>query len=315
MTGGPVKVVYVAGATRSGSTLLHNLLAQVEGFEGIGELRDIWHYGLLDNRLCGCGTPFRSCPYWSSMIATSLGSMAAIDAAVLHAQTERFRTRDLLLSPPAVRRRAIEEAAPLLGALARVYTTIRDQTGCSVIVDSSKNPAYGYLLRRIPDLDVYFVHLVRDAPAVAHSLGKRKESEPGRNLPRKAAWRACADWLSRNVTCELFLGHPAARLVRVRYEDLVRDPAHVIRSIGSLAGEPVGDLGFIDDQSVDMSVRPHTVFGNPVRFRAGAVALRLDDAWRDQMSRSDAVLVRVVTAPLRLRYGYLGRSGGGHHPG
>lgn len=307
MTNAPVKVIYLAGATRSGSTLLHNLLAQIDGFEGVGELRDIWPYGLLDNRLCGCGTPFRSCPYWVNVIERAFGSMDAVDAATLRDRTERFRTRDLLLSLPAGRRRSLVEAAPLLDALADVYRAIRDQVGCRVIVDSSKNPAYGYLLRGIPDLDVSFVHLVRDPPAVAYSLGKRKESEPGRDLPRKTAWQASADWLSRNVACDMFLGRPAARFARVRYEDLVRDPAAVIRSIVTVTGEPVGDLGFLDEHVAHVSVRPHTVFGNPVRFRAGTVRLRLDDEWRHRMPRSHAALVLSMTAPLRLRYGYLGR--------
>jgi hypothetical protein len=302
-----VKVIYLAGATRSGSTLLHNLLAQIEGFEGVGELRDIWHYGLLENRRCGCGVPLRSCPYWVEVLERAFGSMGAVEAAVLHDRTERFRTRDLLLSSPARRRRLVSEAAPLVDALTAVYLAIRDHAGCQVILDSSKNPAYGYLLRGIPDLDVSFVHLVRDAQAVAHSLGRRKESEPGRDLPRKSAWRASADWCSRNLACEVFLGRPTERFVRVRYEDLVRHPAAVIQSIVTFAGEPAGDLGFVDEQEVQLSVRPHTVFGNPVRFREGAVRLHLDDEWHHRMRRSDATLVRSLTAPLRLRYGYLGR--------
>jgi hypothetical protein len=246
------------------------------------------------------------------VIDRAFGSIDAVEAAAQHERTERFRTRDLLLSVPAGRRRAQDDAAPLLEALAKIYVAIRDQTGCSVIVDSSKNPAFGYLLGCVPELDVFFVHLVRDATAVAYSLGKRKESEPGRHLPRKTARQASADWLLRNLACDRFLAR-GAQSVRVRYEDMVREPADVIRSIGALTGNPIGDIGFLDQRDAHMAVRPHSVFGNPVRFEVGAVRLRLDDAWRDQMPRADAALVRLVTAPLRFRYGYLGLSGATLH--
>src|SRR5918995_1530890 len=53
----PVKVLYVAGLGRSGSTILANTLGQVEGFFSGGELNFIWKHALIENRLCGCGTP------------------------------------------------------------------------------------------------------------------------------------------------------------------------------------------------------------------------------------------------------------------
>jgi hypothetical protein len=37
-----VKVLYIDGQGRSGRTLLHNVLGQVEGFFAAGDLREIW---------------------------------------------------------------------------------------------------------------------------------------------------------------------------------------------------------------------------------------------------------------------------------
>ena len=42
----PVRVLYVAGAGRSGSTVLANLLGEVPGFVSVGEVRFLWERGL-----------------------------------------------------------------------------------------------------------------------------------------------------------------------------------------------------------------------------------------------------------------------------
>src|SRR3712207_8209479 len=55
MTNYPVKVLYVVGLGRSGSTILSNSLGQIGGFFSGGELNFIWRHNVLENRLCGCG--------------------------------------------------------------------------------------------------------------------------------------------------------------------------------------------------------------------------------------------------------------------
>lgn len=45
-----VKVLYIAGWGRSGSTILDNVLGQVEGFFSGGELSYLWERGLSENR-------------------------------------------------------------------------------------------------------------------------------------------------------------------------------------------------------------------------------------------------------------------------
>ena len=61
----PFRVLYIGGWGRSGSTLLDRLLGQAEGSFSVGEMRDLWLRGVLENRRCGCGEPFDSCPFWT----------------------------------------------------------------------------------------------------------------------------------------------------------------------------------------------------------------------------------------------------------
>jgi len=57
-----LKVLYVIGWDRSGSTLLDNLLGGVDGFFSSVELHKIWQEGLTEGRKCGCGRPVAACP-------------------------------------------------------------------------------------------------------------------------------------------------------------------------------------------------------------------------------------------------------------
>ena len=72
----PVKVLYVAGLGRSGSTILANTLGQVEGFFSGGELNFIWKHALIENRLCGCGRPSRECPFWGPVFNGEFGGQS-----------------------------------------------------------------------------------------------------------------------------------------------------------------------------------------------------------------------------------------------
>ena len=60
-----VKVLYIGGLGRSGSTLLDRMLGQLPGFFSAGEIRDLWQRGLRENALCGCGAPFKECEVWT----------------------------------------------------------------------------------------------------------------------------------------------------------------------------------------------------------------------------------------------------------
>ena len=71
-----VKVLYIAGWGRSGSTILTNLLGQVPGFFSGGELRYLWERNLAGGHECGCGEAFLDCKIWSRVgsVTTEIAS-------------------------------------------------------------------------------------------------------------------------------------------------------------------------------------------------------------------------------------------------
>ena len=74
-----MKVLYVAGSGRSGSTIVDNILGQLDGVGRVGEVRFLWERGMLEDRTCGCGAAFSACPFWRAVLERAFGGPAGVD--------------------------------------------------------------------------------------------------------------------------------------------------------------------------------------------------------------------------------------------
>jgi hypothetical protein len=243
---GTVKVLYVAGSGRSGSTILDRTLGQLDGFFSVGELCNLWERGVLARRRCGCGTPVPDCPIWRQVLADTLGGTDSVDAARL-AAVARHRLRvwsvpKLLLGRAGRRERTADDIYQ--ATLARLYRAVQRRTGCRVIVDSSKSPVYARLLAAIPGVDVAVVHLVRDPRATAWSfLRKKKLPDFGddRVMARQHPLVSARRWGVWQAATELLWRGRRGHYLRLHYEDFVRDPQAAVRPVIALVGEePTG---------------------------------------------------------------------------
>jgi hypothetical protein len=282
-------VLYLAGSGRSGSTLVTTALGQMEGFFAAGELRYLWQRGLVEDRPCGCGTTVRDCPIWTPILA----ALPPHDpAGIARGLRERLRMRNRLQV----------EAHPDDAVIAALYRGIAEHTGGAVVVDSSKLPPYAVLLRSLPGIDLRVLHVVRDPRAAAFSWRRRRSLDGDERLmTRHPVWKAALLWSVWNAAVLRRFGN--GLYLRVRYEDLVRDPVAWMRRIAAFAGCAPGELPFTDDGLLKLGVT-HSVAGNPVRHRTGAVPIAADDEWRSGMSGRAHAVVTALTAPLLPRLGY-----------
>jgi hypothetical protein len=293
-----MKVLYVMGHGWSGSTILGNVLGELEGFVHVGELRTIWDDGMLGEAICGCGRPVRACDRWTGVTSRALGSaLDPAEVAAWHGAASRVRHTLRLLRID----RGMPAGWPALDAYlpvaARLYSAIGEATGSRVVVESSKRAGDAALLRLVPGVEAHFVHLVRDPRAVAYSWRKREARGHG---PVATA----RDWTAFNLLDEAIRRKAGPRRsIRVRYEDFVARPRPTVEAIVGMTGESVPVLPFEDEHTVTLGSN-HTVLGNPVRFQAGPVELRNDERWKDGLRRADRLVVTALTLPLLLRYGY-----------
>ena len=63
-----IKVIYISGSARSGSTILGNILGGLNQFFNTGELIEIWDNGKDCDELCGCGDTIHDCKIWKRVI-------------------------------------------------------------------------------------------------------------------------------------------------------------------------------------------------------------------------------------------------------
>jgi hypothetical protein len=307
----PVRVLLIGGWGRCGSTLLDMLLGEVPGFVSVGEVREIWLRGCVENRPCGCGAPFRECPFWSDVAASAYGGWDRLDLPDLlrtRYRLERAPAAPLLLAP-RLGRGIAARIRRYTDALHRLYRAIQDVSGRGIVVDSSKMSTHALMLHRDRGIDLRVLHLVRDSRGVAFSAAKRVElpgtaSSSPAVLPRHGTAFAAGRYLVHNVLAHVLrpLGIPYRLL---RYEDLTKAPRERLSDVIRFAGRDprAEDLAFLSDHAAQVQPN-HLVDGNPVRFSSGPLKIRMDLEWRERMPDRKKAAVTALTWPLLVAYGY-----------
>lgn len=308
-----LKVLYVVGEGRSGSTILGNILGQIDGFFSVGELQHIWGRGFIENWPCGCGAPFRECPLWGEVIAQAFGDRSQLDAdRLLTLREQGLRTRHLLPMPTgkSPRERVSLMGKEYLRAVERLYHAVHYVSQSRVIVDISKGPAYGYILETIPSIELYVLHLVRDSRAVAYSWAARRKPEPGLGgwhdglMDYRSFTQVALFWNERNYVVERIWGHNPKRYALMRYEDFIESPQLAIERCLKLLGEEQAQLPTFVNKHEVLLGETHNFSGNPDRFQRGTTAIKDRDEWRSKMSTSRQLLVTAITSPWLVRYKY-----------
>ena len=315
----PVRVLYIGGLGRSGSTLIERLIGQLPGVCAVGELVHLWERGVTDDERCGCGEPFRQCPFWLQVGKTAFGGWGEVDlsrVAALRAQVDRNRFIPALARRrlrPAMRQRLTEYTS----YYARVYAAVAQVSGCDLVVDSSKHPSLAFCLRWSPGVDLRVLHVVRDPRAVAYSWSRqvlRPDTDRPSYMTKYSAATAAMQWDVQNAAFYLLarIGCPAMRL---RYEDFTAEPERALRRVAGFAGLPDrASYPFLTSAATPSGVASvsarlgggHSVSGNPMRFTTGLVPISRDEQWRTRMPRSQQQVVTALTWPLMAGYGYLG---------
>ena len=311
-----VKVAYIGGYSRSGSTLLDCMLGQLPGFFSTGELAYIWTHGLQENRLCGCGDRFLDCAFWHQVGDVGFGGWQNVDANEMRALELRVNRHRFLpqLVAPRLSPKYERDLRAYAAVLARLYSAIRTVSGRRVVVDSTIDPAYGFLLRHVQGLELKLVHMVRDSRATAFSWTRwQRRTDRVDTVMYQRRFRppmTAVRWSGYHLLVHL-LGQVDGGEVLIRYENVVRSPKEEIKRILEHVGETIddGDLGFIRDGVVDLKAT-HTVAGSLMRLRQGPLPVRVDDEWETRLSERDRRLVTTLTWPLLRMYGYVGAERG-----
>jgi hypothetical protein len=308
----PVTVLFVGGYSRSGSTLFDRMLGQVRGFTSTGELGYLWSHGVAADRLCGCGLRFSECSFWRAVGEEAFGGWERVDVGAMLAlqrDVNRHRYLPFLLAPwlwasYAAKLRAYADT------LGRVYRAIQRVGGGGIVVDSTIDPAYGFVLRHVPGIDLRLVHFVRDSRGTAFSW-TRKVMRPDVvgdevYMPRFHPAVTAVRWMVYHLLVH-GLGRLGVASLRIRYEDVVGEPREQLTRTAAFLGENLHgrvEMDAFRAGSFELAT-DHTVAGNRMRLERGAVPVRVDDEWTDGLPRRQRRAVTLLSWPLLRRYGYL----------
>jgi hypothetical protein len=290
-----LKLLFIVGPGRSGSTLLDHVLGQIEGFSSGGELRGLWRRGT-----CACGQPIEECEFWQRVLRETFGPQHVWlgVAEWIGLQYEHVRSRPAqLLSMRSAARSGADESSPVVRYVRKLddlYKSVASATGARVLVDSTKVPGDAYLVSLLSHTDTYFLHLVRDPRDVAWSWQRSGiGSVPERSFK----------WLWWNSLVEVLLARRLGpRFMRVKYEDFVASPERVLRDIRALVQEEKAALPPFTDSRTIVLKRTHMLGGNVSVFLEGPTKIK-PSAAPGIPARTRAVAT-AFASPLMPRYGY-----------
>lgn len=284
--------LYVAGAGRSGTTLLGMVLAREPGVFNCGELIHLWSR-LSANALCQCEAPVTRCEVWADVavgVRRQLGSPSFAELAERIASLRPWHL-DVRLPRPTAADVELREVTERV---------IEEVTGATTLIDTSKS-AYVLATATYRARPLTVVHLVRDPRAVAYS-NLRSKTDPAQggavHLAPRPVWKSALQWGLANLRTERVLHRMVGvrrlhTLARLRYEAVTLAPDESLAPLVTAIEAPTGR------SSVP---RGHAVAGNPVLFEDAPI--RPDDRWAAAMTSKQNVVVAAIAWPLMTRYGY-----------
>lgn len=310
----PVKVIFILGFARSGTTILGNLLGEIDGFFHLGEIHRLWSRLPRRGLRCGCREDLQDCAFWAEVLSRAVARIHAEPAGGSPPASEYTRSRtseEIIRHIPRelLDARSLRGLTPSEGYARTIETLLHsvvEVSGARVLVDSSKVPALAEYTRGLSTLDPYFLHVVRDPRGAVLSRQRRKALQAeGRFLLNPLTTSADAfRWMRVNLAAHAVCRTKAkGRHVFLSYERFIAHPAAALRRVVELVGEEPAELPLRDHRTAFVSMN-HTVNGNRNRFQTGEVELRLDDRWVRSLRTRDHMLITLLTLPLLIRYGY-----------
>lgn len=307
-----VKVIYVAGWMRSGTTLLSEVLGAQPGCFNAGEVSGIWSAAARGDG-CSCGQRLTTCEVWGRALreSTKRAGLDEGDYGRLAAQLQRyFRTRRLVSLHGQLRApsRMSRPERQVLTATSDLLSVAMATVGAGVLIDSSKL-APGVYLHALNGNEVGIAHLVRSPVGIVASERRTLGASPMNVLgvpPGSGVAASLLKWHGANLSVQ-----GAARALRTSYvvetyENLLAEPGARVARLSQRLGFEF-DAKTLRGSTVNLS-DTHVAEGNPSRFDGTTRELVVDDRWRHELSDLEQLGVRIVTAPT---YAYFRRLSSG----
>ena len=257
-----MRVIYIAGTSHSGSTLLSLMLNANSEFMSVGEIQNL-NRQLNSYRRCSCGaSSLWECNFWRAVddyVRWKSGkSLIDLDMLDYSNAKDRFDDNQVL------------------------FEAIGSVSGKTFIVDSSKHPRRMAYLMRIRDLNVYPVYLIRTPEGQINSVLKK----------RGGLVKPILSYELVNIQIRSRLRSVPHSVVH--YEDLILKPEATLRTVL----EPLG-VRYDPKQLRWAEFVAHDVGGNHMRWNK-ASDLALDESWKRDLRHLQKYAIWCATILSRI---------------
>ncbi len=280
-----IKVIYLMGAGRSGTTALAVFLGGALHVKALGELHQLpEHANGIKN--CSCGAPLNKCTYWSqyNIELSSFATQAYTNEAKEFESHKNIR-KYLFVNDFGIKNKSYSE------------TNIKLFSQCShngniVLLDSAKYIGRAIALSKCPELDLRILYLVRDPRGVVESFGKAVQTSRG--ILSSSSYYFVINLLAELISRTTLRN----KVLKLRYEDMLNSPNDFFSKIS--------DFCDIDTVEVSNKIRNNEKF-NINHFIGGnrlienkAINMSQQVSWHNKMPRWKQLLVFFLTLPLNL---------------
>lgn len=302
----PIRVLYIMGYGRSGSTVLDSVLGNHPDIESVGELINLPR-SILNNEFCACSRRTKECDFWKNVEKEWI-ERTGMKQINEYSPLEKVLKRDLYmfhgLRKPNINSYEFQIYADYTRAL---YESVKKVSNKSIIVDSSKLPSRAFMLSLIPGIDLRLIHLIRDGRGVAWSLKRtykvNKRAGVQTYIKSRPVWRSAIAWLHSNMRSAWVRNKlDKNKSIQMRYEEFVNEPRKSLYHIGQLVGVDFNEVASALESGKSINIG-HTVAGNRLRMD-GKLSLRLDEEWKQKMSKIDQWQFCAIAGCMLKKYHY-----------
>ena len=262
----------------------------------------LWDRSIKNQELCGCGKKVVNCEIWKGIFEKAEEYNLNVFKEAKEAQKllENFwwMKKAPLWSTKKykeISRRYIDKY------MTPLYQAIFDTRSEKIIVDSSKNIGYLYLLMKMGRVDLYIIHMIRNCKAVAFSWKRKRERKEyildKRYMPQFKVHGTALRWGIFNQ----IIAKMASRgnYLPVTYEQFTQEPQKTMDCILRFAG--LSPRLLFSGGKICFKAN-HTVAGNPNRLKHGDTIIKTDDEWKDHLPVTSRLVIDFLSLPFFLGY-------------
>jgi len=283
-----MKLIYLLGAGRSGTTALASILGNNDTIQTIGEMHQFYDH-LRNDKKCACGQLLKDCSFWSKIIS-KLPNKIVEQPNKIQELSDQLEYHSSLPKHLFGLHKTIDIKTYNFFQSAILNPTLKE-AGTSYLLDSAKYVGRYLALRKNPNLKITGIYIVRDVRGVVHSFQKKVQSS---RKPISAIFY----YLSVNLVAQFIYLRNKRSIIKIRYEDLIQDPINILQKIEKKLTLDFSDIKQKIDKKGAFEIG-HIIGGNRLKYNQ-TLTLSSDEKWKKEIPRNKQILYYLLSFPVML---------------